>query len=114
MPHTIAEYANNLGPIIAISGDADVTAALALEECLVGTVAAGERRVTIDLSAATLIDSRTIGVLVGGDERMRSLGGALSIVCPNPNILRMLATMGLDQSLSIYRSHGEAAAASRS
>ena len=114
MPHSIADYANNLGPVIAISGDADVAAALDLEERLAGAVTTGARSVTIDLSAATLIDSRTIGVLIGWDERLRAAGGAFFVICPNPNILRMLATMGLDQSLSIYASHAEAAAAARS
>lgn len=111
MPYSIAQYANKLGPVIAISGDSDVTAAVDLDERMKAALTAGARTATIDLSGATLIDSRTIGVLVGWDERLRSASGALSIVCPNPNILRMLASMGLDQSLSIYPSHGEAAAA---
>ena len=110
MPHSITDYANERGPVIAIAGDADVGAALALEERLAEAVTGGARIVTIDLSGATLIDSRTIGVLVGWEERLRSAGGLLPIVCPNPNILRMLETMGLDQSLSIYASHTDEAA----
>jgi anti-sigma B factor antagonist len=97
--------------VIAISGDADVGAALDLEQRLEELARTGARTVTVDLSGATLIDSRTMGVLVGWDERLRSQSGALPIVCPNPNVLRMLATMGLDQSLAIYPSHAEAAAA---
>ncbi len=109
MPHSVAHHADAPGHVIAVSGDADVGAAVDLEECLVEAVTAGARSVTIDLSGATLIDSRTIGVLVGWDERLSSAGGALKIVCPNPNILRMLETMGLDQSLSVFSSRAEAA-----
>ena len=114
MPHSIVQYDGKLGPVIAISGDADVRAAIDLKERIEEAVTAGARSVTIDLSGATLVDSRTIGVLVSWDERLRSESGALAIVCPNPNILRMFASMGLDRSLSLYPSHGEAAAAERS
>ena len=111
MPHSIAHDAAAPGHVIALAGDADVGAASDLEGFLVEAVTAGARQVTIDLSDATLIDSRTIAVLVDWDERLRAAGGALSIVCPNPNILRMLATMGLDQSLAIFSSRAEAASA---
>lgn len=111
MPHSIAQYADKLGPVIAISGDADVGAAVDLEKRIEDAISGGARTVTIDLSGATLVDSRTIGVLVGWDERLRSEKGALPIVCPNPNILRMLGAMGLDQSLAIYPSRAEAVAA---
>jgi len=109
MPYSIAHDVDAPGHVIALAGDADVGAASDLEGCMVEAVTAGARRVTIDLSDATLIDSRTIAVLVGWDERLRAARGALPIVCPNPNILRMLGTMGLDQSLSIVSSREEAA-----
>jgi anti-anti-sigma factor len=110
MPHSVVHDAGPEGHVVAISGDADVTAAADLEGCMVEAVTAGARRVTIDLSEATLIDSRTIAALVRWDGKLSSVGGALPIACPNPNILRMLATIGLDQSLSIFASRGEAAA----
>lgn len=108
MPHSIAHDASERGHEIFVSGDADVAAAPDLEECMVEAFTAGARVVTVDLSGATLIDSRTIGVLVRWDERLSSAGGVLKIICPNPNILRMLETMGLDQSLSVFSSRGEA------
>jgi len=100
--------------VIVVSGDADVTTAADLDECVVEAVTSGARLVTVDLSEAALIDSRTIGVLVGWTERLGSGGGALPIVCPNPNIRRMFTSIGLDQSLSLVSSRGEAASVARS
>lgn len=114
MPYSVAHDPDAPGHVIVVSGDADVTTAADLEECMVEAVTSGARLVTVDLSEAALIDSRTIGVLVGWTERLGSAGGALPIVCPNPNIRRMFTSIGLDQSLSLVSSRGEAASVARS
>ena len=51
-------------PIVVIAGDADVNAAPAVDAAIAGAAETHDR-VIVDLNEATLIDSRTIGVLAG-------------------------------------------------
>ena len=114
MHYSIEHDVDAPGHVIVISGDADFAAASELEGWMVEAVTSGARVVTIDLSEVTLVDSRTIGMLVGWTERLEAAHGALPIVCTNPNVLRMFSSIGLDQSLSIFDSRSEAALKAKS
>lgn len=109
MPYSIHSEPDPHGPLIVLAGDADLTAAADLDEMVIGAVANAERLVTVDLSDATLIDSRTIAVLVEWTEKLSSTGGKLQIICADPNILRLLARIGLDRTLNVVASREEAA-----
>jgi anti-sigma B factor antagonist len=93
------------GRLIAVGGDADVRAA---EELQIALSTAAETTMTIDLSEAALIDSRTIAVLVDATERLRAGGGDLLVVCRDPNILRLFQRIGLDSELTIVESREQA------
>ena len=75
---------------------------------MTAAVAGGETSVIIDLSDATLVDSRTIAVLVEWTEKLSSRDGSLGIICTNANILRLLARIGLDRTLAVYPNRDEA------
>jgi len=89
------------GPVVVISGDADLRSAVAVDEAL-QVAGADHDRVIVDLAAATLIDSRTIGVLIDWVERLRARGGDLPIVCPDSDVLRLFRTIGLEGSFSFF------------
>jgi anti-anti-sigma factor len=95
------------GPLISLAGDADLGAAADLEEMVIGAVANGERSIRVDLSEATLIDSRTIAVLVEWTEKLSEAKGSLRVICSNPNILRLLARIGLDRTLTVVATREE-------
>lgn len=84
-----------------IVGDADLTFAPAIDGAL-EAAAADHDRVIINLEGATLIDSRTIGVLADWVERLRARGGDMPIVCAGPDILRLFRTIGLEGSFSFF------------
>lgn len=88
-------------PMIVVTGDADVTAASALDHAL-ATAAAGDDQVVIDLSDATLIDSRTIGTLANWATELSGRGGGLMVVCSDPDILRLFRTIGLESAFDFY------------
>ena len=96
-------------PIIVVAGDADVNAAPAVDSAIAGA-AETSSRVIVDLNSATLIDSRTIGVLASWVSKLRSGGGDLAIVCKTPDIVRLFRTIGLEQSFEFFDSREEAAA----
>lgn len=92
-----------MGPVIVISGDADANAAAALDAAI-ETAAASHDLVIVDLNSATMVDSRTIGVLAGWVTKLRARGGNLPIVCADTNILRLFRTIGLTQWFDFYDS----------
>ncbi len=108
MPYSIQPEPDPHGAVIAVTGEADVLAAEELKGVIGAAAEAGHGTVTIDLSDATLVDSRTIGVLVDWTGRLSAAGGGLQLVCDNPNILRLLARIGLDRTLAVFPSREEA------
>lgn len=94
-------------PTIIVSGDADLTSAPALDRAL-ERVGADHDRAIVDLDDATLIDSRTIGVLAGWSEKFRARGGELAIVCSVPDVLRLFRTIGLEGQFSFYATRAAA------
>jgi anti-anti-sigma factor len=88
-------------PTIIVSGDADLTSAPELHDAL-EEVATEYDRAIVDLNGATLIDSRTIGVLADCSQTLRQRGGDVIIVCNVPDILRLFRTIGLEGSFSFY------------
>ncbi len=93
------------GPTIIVSGDADLTSAPDLDRALT-EVAADHDLAIVDLNGATLIDSRTIGVLADWAQTLRARGGDLAIVCSVPDVLRLFRTIGLEGSFSFYATRG--------
>ena len=105
MPYSIQSETGPEGRFIVLSGDAALSAASELGEMVRTAVADGENVVTVDLAGATLIDSRTISVLVEWTESLASAGGRLQVICDDPNILRLLKRIGLDRALTLSLIH---------
>ena len=97
--------------VVALGGEADAAAAPSFEERLGRAFDDGKRYVVVDLLAAKLIDSRIIGVLMGGRERIEAGGGKLAVACTDNNLLRLFSLTGIDRSFPIYPSLDQAIAA---
>jgi anti-sigma B factor antagonist len=97
--------------VVALAGEIDLFTAPHFDEALVGVIDAGARRVVVDLSEVTFIDSTAVGVVIGGVRRLRAVGGAIDIVCPSENIRRILELVGLDRVVTIHASRQEALSA---
>jgi anti-anti-sigma factor len=92
--------------VVAVTGDADVSAAGELKRAI---DEAASSAVTVDLSEATLLDSRTIAVLVDCTARLRTDARDLIVLCAEPNILSLFRRIGLEDQLTIVASHEAAA-----
>lgn len=106
------EAVDNRTHVIRLGGDIDINTAPAFKQRIVEIVEEGKQHIIVDFSAATFIDSTTLGILVGGVKRLRPSGGWLSLVCTDENILKVLHVTGLDQIFPIVDSI-EAACASQ-
>jgi anti-sigma B factor antagonist len=87
---------------VSVSGEVDLYTAPALKAALREAIDEGGRRVLVDLSDATFIDSTTLGVLIGAVKRLRPDGGELAIACHDPNIRKIFSITLLDRIFEIF------------
>jgi anti-sigma B factor antagonist len=94
--------------VVVLEGEIDIYSAPEFKEVLVNGIEGGARRMIVDLTMVTFIDSTALGVLVSGAKRVRPRNGNLDIVCTDENIIRIFEITGLDRIFGIYPSRGEA------
>ena len=102
--------------VIAVRGELDLSTAPDLEGPLDDAVASGDASVLIDLSDCEFIDSTGIALIVRAWQHLdRTAGGEGSgrviIYGCNDQVRRVLEITGLELSISIYGTQGEALAA---
>lgn len=94
--------------VIELGGEVDLYTAPEFKERMVELIDAGKKRIVVDLSEATFIDSTTLGVLVGGVKRLRPTGGSMALVCTDQNITKIFEITGLDRVFAIHATRDEA------
>lgn len=94
--------------VISLSGEVDIFTAPQFKESLVELLDSGVRRLLVDLSAVTFIDSTALGVLIGGVRRVNGFGGTMAIVVATRPVERVLSVTGLDRVLSMYPTRADA------
>ncbi len=63
------------GPVLILSGEADLTTVAALTDALSAQLAAGARHLTVDLSRLRFADAAVIRALVRAGRRLKGRGG---------------------------------------
>jgi anti-anti-sigma factor len=71
-------------------------------------VAAGARRLALDLSAVSYIDSATIGCVMDLYRLLQEHGGTLHISAPQARVETMLSMAGVHKVIPIFREEDEA------
>ena len=99
--------------VIALSGEVDLYTAPEFKQQLLEAISNGTKKVVVDFSDTTFIDSTTLGVLVGV-KRLRSNDGELVLVCDDRNITKIFEITGLDRVFTIYPTRDEALEAVKS
>lgn len=86
--------------VVRVEGDLDCYTAPQLRAVLL-ELADGPRRVVIDVSGSTFIDSTGLGVLVGGLKRIREQGGHMVLRSPTPMTARLFEVTGVSRLFEI-------------
>ena len=94
--------------VIAARGEIDLFTAPELKQVITDAIESGERRMAIDLTEESFLDSTALGVLIGAVKRLRSRGGALAVVNTDSSIAKTFQITGLDQIFTIVPSRAEA------
>jgi anti-sigma B factor antagonist len=97
----ISVAAGAAGPVLTLSGEADLTTADELTEALAAQLATGARHLTVDLSRLRFADSAVIRALVLADRTLKKRGGGLALAHPQRVVARALSLLGVDQAIEI-------------
>jgi anti-sigma B factor antagonist len=87
--------------ILDLEGELDIYTATDFKEALLESIAGGARHVIVDATKVTFMDSSALSVLIGGRQRLHSLGGSLAVVCTD-RIERLLTITGLQHAFALY------------
>lgn len=94
--------------VIVVGGDLDMAGAPALRQQVVGLVAAGRRRIVLDLSGVDFIDSVGLGVLVGALKRARTNDGDVRLASVPRRVRRVLEITDLTRVFTCHDTVAEA------
>ena len=96
--------------MLAVYGEADLHSAPELRQRLRAAIEGGATNVVVDLSEAALVDSTSLGVLLGGMKRLREQDGQIQLVVPRPDIRRIFEITLLDRIFPLHETREQALA----
>ena len=101
-----------VGDTCVLTLPADASLDIADELCKQLSTARGEPAiaVVVDLSRATLVDSRTLGAMLEGMKRLRPQGGQLRVVVGRREVRRVFEITLLDRAFALHPTRAEALA----
>ncbi len=87
--------------VIAVAGEVDISNADKLRTAVDMALEQPCEAIALDLSEVPYIDSTGIGVLVGAAHRAEERGKGFAVERVQPNVLRIVQLLGVDQEISI-------------
>jgi anti-sigma B factor antagonist len=96
--------------VVAVRGEIDLFTAPGLKADLSRAIDARARRLVVDMTETTFLDSSSLGVLIGAQKRLAARGGALVIACKNRAILNTFKVTGLSAFFTLAHTREEALA----
>jgi anti-sigma B factor antagonist len=98
--------------ILAVGGEVDYEVSPQLKAHVMRAIKAGTRRLVLDLSDVTFIDSTAIGVLAGAVEKLDEAGGgSLAVVSTHEKVMQIFEITGLDSVVTVHPTREEALSA---
>lgn len=94
--------------ILSVHGDADLHSAPELRERLRGAIDDGATTLVVDLSKTAVVDSTSLGVLLGGMKRLRQRDGQIRLVVPQAEVRRVFEITMLDRIFTLHETQEEA------
>lgn len=93
--------AGESGPVINLSGEADLTCVAQLSALITAQLSGGTRHLTVNAAGLRFADSATIRALVLAARTLKERGGSLTLLHPQRAVARSLALMGAEQMFTI-------------
>lgn len=93
--------AGESGPVIVLSGEADLTTVAQLSELVTGQLSGGTRYLMIDAAGLRFADSASIRVLLLAARTLKGRGGGLVLLRPQRPVTRVLTLLGADGMITV-------------
>ena len=93
--------AGESGPVVMLSGEADLSSAAQLSDLLTAQLSSGAHQLMVDVSGLRFADSASVRALVLAGKTLRERGGTLVIARPQQAVARLLELMGVDELLVV-------------
>jgi anti-sigma B factor antagonist len=93
--------AGDSGPVVVLSGDADLTSSAQLSALITAQLSQGTRQLTIDVSGLRFADTASIRTLMLAAKTLQERQGRLILLHPQRPIARALAILGADRMFTI-------------
>ena len=97
--------------LLIVHGDADLYSAPELRERMRSAIDGGASTVVVDFSDAAVVDSTSLGVLLGAMRRLREQDGQIRLVVPRADVRRVFEITMLDRIFPLHETQEEALAA---
>ena len=97
--------------VLELEGEVDLSTVDEFIQQLFELSESGRARIILDLAPVSFIDSTVVNTLFASVARIRRAGGDLAIVCPNPDVRRVLEITGLDAIFRVVDARAEAVSA---
>jgi anti-anti-sigma factor len=96
--------------VLCVRGPLDLDTAPVLRDAVDGLLSEPVPRIIVDLSGVTFCDSIGLGTFAYAHNSCTARGGFLRLAGPSPFLARVLDTVGLSSTVSVYESVAEAKA----
>ena len=93
-PLSVEKHVESNGTVVAVNGEVDAASADTLRNAILEVIDGGERKLTIDMSDVSFMDSSGLRVLIAGYKAAESAGGVLSVRNPSDVVTRLLEITG--------------------
>jgi anti-sigma B factor antagonist len=93
--------AGQSGPVITLSGEADLTSVAQLGALLSAQLSDGPRELTIDVSGLRFADSATIRTLVLAAKTLKEQDGSLVLLHPQRPVIKVLELTGAGRMFTL-------------
>jgi anti-anti-sigma factor len=93
--------AGERGPLITLSGEADITNAAELSELINAQLSGGTRHLAIDAAGLAFADSASVHVLLAAARTLNERGGSLLLLRPQRPISVVLQLIGVSELITV-------------
>ena len=90
--------------LVTLAGECDLHTGRQLRDVLTSEVSRGTRRMILELSGLSFMDSTGMQVLLSIRTVLSVRGGTLALVAPQPVVARILELTGADRYIPVYGS----------
>jgi anti-anti-sigma factor len=97
----ISVRAGERGPLIVLSGAAEFSNITQLIDVISSQLSEGVRRLVIDTSGLRFADSTSIWFLLLTARTMKTLGGSMVLIRPQPAVVRALNLVDTEQIITV-------------